>query len=87
MSIGRINPIKRHPPLPASPPIGGEEHDVFGTFHGTKVSAYERGSPEPLLLGLPYPMSGSGEPRSRQGYRYFAGRIIARHMCATGLLS
>ena len=33
-----------------------------------------------------------GFPRARTlssciGYRYFAGRIIARHMCATGLLS
>ncbi len=27
----------------------------------------------------------SGAPQ--QTYRYFAGRIIARHMCATGLLS
>src|SRR5579863_7727976 len=32
-------------------------------------------------------LSGVVRPASDSGYRYFAGRIIARHICATGLLS
>ena len=28
-------------------------------------SRWGRGAPEPLFLGLPHPMSGSGEPRSQ----------------------